>query len=115
MRQCAHAWLSLSEAAEKAKIELSGVFSTTRLGSVAFWPFFVSCFVSVFVLCKSLFLLLRISLPFIAMDEEGSPLHLEEELTRGEFEGLCAKLLGAAKRSRGEGTEGRGSKLQRLG
>ena len=46
-----------------------------------------------FVLCKSLFLLLRISLPFIAMDEEGSPLHLEEELTRGEFEGLCAKLL----------------------
>ncbi|CAE7355159.1 dnaK2 [Symbiodinium sp. CCMP2592] len=53
----------LTEAAEKAKIELSGVLSTT------------------------------ISLPFIAMDEEGSPLHLEEELTRREFEGLCTKLL----------------------
>ena len=37
--------------------------------------------------------ILRISLPFITMDEEGSPLHLEEELTRAEFEGLCAKLL----------------------
>ncbi|CAE7336712.1 dnaK2 [Symbiodinium natans] len=53
----------LTEAAEKAKIELSGVLSTT------------------------------ISLPFITVDEDGSPLHIEEELTRGEFEGLCSKLL----------------------
>ena len=35
----------------------------------------------------------RISLPFITVDEDGSPLHIEEELTRGEFEGLCSKLL----------------------
>ena len=27
------------------------------------------------------------------MDEDGSPLHIEEELTREEFEGLCSKLL----------------------
>ena len=36
---------------------------------------------------------LRISLPFIIMDDDGSPLHIEEELTRSEFEGLCSKLL----------------------
>ncbi|CAE7272396.1 dnaK2 [Symbiodinium pilosum] len=53
----------LTEAAEKAKIELSGVETTT------------------------------ISLPFIIMDDDGSPLHIEEELTRSEFEGLCSKLL----------------------
>lgn len=35
----------------------------------------------------------RISLPFITVDDAGTPLTLEEELTRDEFESLCAKLL----------------------
>ncbi|CAJ1439248.1 unnamed protein product [Effrenium voratum] len=53
----------LTEAAEKAKMELSAVQSTV------------------------------ISLPFITVDDAGTPLTLEEELTRDEFESLCAKLL----------------------
>ncbi|CAK9029692.1 unnamed protein product [Durusdinium trenchii] len=53
----------LTEAAEKAKIELSSVLSTT------------------------------ISLPFIAVDDSGSPLQLDEELSREEFERLCSPLL----------------------
>ena len=36
---------------------------------------------------------LRISLPFIAVDDYGSPLQLEEELSRKEFESICAPLL----------------------
>ena len=36
---------------------------------------------------------LRISLPFIAVDDYGSPLQLEEELSRKEFERICAPLL----------------------
>lgn len=35
----------------------------------------------------------RISLPFIAVDDFGSPLQLEEVLTREGFEELCAPLL----------------------
>jgi len=53
----------LTEAAEKAKIELSSLLFTT------------------------------ISLPFIAVDDYGSPLQLEEELSRKEFESICAPLL----------------------
>eukprot|EP00930_Biecheleria_cincta_P048973 TRINITY_DN34210_c0_g1_i1.p1 TRINITY_DN34210_c0_g1~~TRINITY_DN34210_c0_g1_i1.p1 ORF type:complete len:737 (-),score=177.86 TRINITY_DN34210_c0_g1_i1:162-2372(-) len=54
----------LVEAAEKAKIELSGVQETT------------------------------ISLPFITVDSSlGTPLHIEERLSRARFEELCAPLL----------------------
>lgn len=53
----------LTEAAEKAKIELSTLLFTT------------------------------ISLPFIAVDDNGDPLQLEEELSREEFERICAPLL----------------------
>ncbi len=52
----------LNEAAEKAKIELSGVMIT------------------------------EINLPFITATENG-PVHLETQLTRSQFEGLCGDLV----------------------
>mmetsp|Transcript_106473 Transcript_106473/g.189309 ORF Transcript_106473/g.189309 Transcript_106473/m.189309 type:complete len:723 (-) Transcript_106473:71-2239(-) len=63
LRQEPQALQRLTEAAEKAKIELSDVMETT------------------------------ISLPFIAMDEDGSPLQIEERLTRPRFVQLCGSLL----------------------
>lgn len=54
----------LVEAAEKAKIELSGLQETT------------------------------VSLPFITVDSSsGTPLHIDERLSRARFEELCAPLL----------------------
>ncbi len=55
----------LKEAAEKAKIELSGITSTT------------------------------ISLPYITVDREGNTLHLEMTLTRAKFNELTADLVEA--------------------
>lgn len=57
----------LTEAAEKAKIELSGVAVTD------------------------------INLPFIAATEEG-PVHVEDRLTRSQFEELCVDLVGRLRR-----------------
>lgn len=57
----------LMEAAEKAKIELSGVGITD------------------------------INLPFITATDEG-PQHIETQLTRGSFEGLCGDLLSRLRR-----------------
>ncbi|HHY46891.1 MAG TPA: molecular chaperone DnaK [Firmicutes bacterium] len=53
----------LTEAAEKAKIELSTLFTTT------------------------------INLPFISMDSSGQPLHLDVTLTRAKFEELTRDLV----------------------
>ncbi|HHY99332.1 MAG TPA: molecular chaperone DnaK [Firmicutes bacterium] len=53
----------LTEAAEKAKIELSTLFTTT------------------------------INLPFISVDSSGQPLHLDETLTRAKFEELTRDLV----------------------
>jgi molecular chaperone DnaK len=62
LRRDRQALQRLTEAAEKAKIELSGLVST------------------------------NISLPFITATTEG-PKHLDVELSRAEFEGLCAGLM----------------------
>lgn len=62
LRKDKQALQRLIEAAEKAKVELSQVLETT------------------------------ISLPFISMDREGQPLHLEVRLTRAKFEELTDDL-----------------------
>lgn len=68
LRKDKQALQRLLEAAEKAKIELSGIPETT------------------------------ISLPFIAMDPgSNAPLYLEKKLTRSKFEELIAPLLGRIK------------------
>ena len=58
----------LTEAAEKAKIELSGVAVTD------------------------------INLPFIAVDAEGNPKHIETRLDRAQFEELCGDLVSRLRR-----------------
>eukprot|EP00931_Biecheleriopsis_adriatica_P113680 TRINITY_DN8883_c0_g3_i2.p1 TRINITY_DN8883_c0_g3~~TRINITY_DN8883_c0_g3_i2.p1 ORF type:complete len:685 (-),score=170.51 TRINITY_DN8883_c0_g3_i2:47-2080(-) len=63
LRKDAQSLQRLTEAAEKAKMELSGVQEA------------------------------MISLPFITMDASGAPLHIEERLTRATFEALSAELL----------------------
>ena len=62
LRRDRQALQRLSEAAEKAKIELSGVGTT------------------------------EINLPFITASESG-PKHIETQLTRSQFEGLCGDLM----------------------
>ncbi len=62
LRRDRQALQRLSEAAEKAKIELSGVGTT------------------------------EINLPFITASETG-PKHIETQLTRSQFEGLCGDLM----------------------
>jgi len=62
LRRDRQALQRLSEAAEKAKIELSGVGTT------------------------------EINLPFITASDSG-PKHIETQLTRSQFEGLCSDLM----------------------
>ncbi|MDJ0714894.1 MAG: molecular chaperone DnaK [Prochloraceae cyanobacterium] len=64
LRKDRQALQRLREAAEKAKIELSGISST------------------------------EINLPFIIVTEQEGPKHIETRLTRSQFESMCGDLVG---------------------